>query len=228
VQDIAESLPLYLHVAVLCFVAGLTVYLWSLHSLLATMMTVFTVLGYSGYASFGIFPLIWPSCPYNSGFTRSFEFPLALLTFGPEVRALAHTVWQGRGDGWHTFSEWRNFEEVLGLNRGWLDRRARERIESHREQIDTSAFGWLERQCEGQEEKEKVLAAFWGWRAYPPLWHMIAPTFERIAAARRVGPGEGVEKAGKGLETPRERVEEEMETVLRQRGQGKEMQDSLV
>ncbi|EJT97557.1 hypothetical protein DACRYDRAFT_58917, partial [Dacryopinax primogenitus] len=49
VQDVAESLPLYLHVAVLCFLAGLTVYLWELHTTLAILMTVLTAGGYSGY-----------------------------------------------------------------------------------------------------------------------------------------------------------------------------------
>ncbi|KAG8789306.1 hypothetical protein FRC12_013660 [Ceratobasidium sp. 428] len=89
VPEVIAFLPSILHLALLLFAVGLTVYLWSIHLGAALPVLLVTVLSVMAYGISTTLPLIHEHCPYSTPLSKlvlMLPKPLFLRQFAPWMR----------------------------------------------------------------------------------------------------------------------------------------------
>lgn len=77
---IVSTLPVLMHAAVAIFLAGLVVYLYPLHQVIAGVTGGIAGLAYATYTATQLLPIVYPSCPYKT--------PLSNLVAGTVYRLM--------------------------------------------------------------------------------------------------------------------------------------------
>ena len=91
-----SSIPALLEVAMLLFLAGIVILLWTLDSIVAIVITVASALFLGTVSAFTILPILFKSCPYKSPTAWACVVAVsAMLNFGVWVRRLCEKLVRG-------------------------------------------------------------------------------------------------------------------------------------
>ncbi|KAJ6568762.1 hypothetical protein B0H19DRAFT_1133912 [Mycena capillaripes] len=86
---VMQMFPLLLQFALLLFATALSIYLWTIHPVIAVIVLALTCLGFTGYAAMTIAALIWRDSPFQT----SLGFVLKTIVKGPSHPYAQSQVW---------------------------------------------------------------------------------------------------------------------------------------